>query len=262
MSSGHDLTVLERVRAGEAIVALIQTIPSATLSELAVWCGYDMVVLDCEHGIMDEAAQLGCLQVVSHARAACGVRVRPDDFAAVGRYLDWGADAILLADVKSPAAAAAFVAAAAPGPHGTGSSTGSSRAKRYGLPGAPATPDPLLLALIESAAAVEQIDTIARTPGLDGVVVGPNDLSADLACPGDFAHADYAAAFAKVAASAQAAGVILGAPPHPEYPPERLMEAGCRLIVAGSDIAAARDGLAMRLAEARRPLDVAKGRAR
>src|ERR1700759_2382929 len=90
-------SVIDRVRAGEPIFGLIQTIPEPTLTELAVWCGYDLVVIDCEHGVIDETRQLACLQVATHAGAACGVRIRPDDFGAVGRYLDWGADAILMA---------------------------------------------------------------------------------------------------------------------------------------------------------------------
>ena len=165
MAAQHDRFALTRARGGETVFAIIQTIPSPTLSELAVWCGYDLVILDCEHGVVDEAAQLACLQVVSHSGAVCGVRLRPEDFAAVGRYLDWGADAILMADVKSLDVAAAFVAAATPGPQGTRSSTGSSRAKRYGLPGGRARPRPLLLALIESGEAVEGVEAIARTPG-------------------------------------------------------------------------------------------------
>ena len=71
--------------------------------------------------------------------------------------------------------ATAFVAADTPGPRG---STGSARATRYGLDRS--ATQPLLLAPVENREAVANIRAIAATPGLEGVVIDPSDLSADL----------------------------------------------------------------------------------
>lgn len=243
---------LERLRAGEVMLGAAQLIPSPVISELCVWSGFDFVLIDCEHGVIDEAAQLCCLQVIGANGGMSIVRVRAGDLAAVGRYLDFGADAVFMPDVRSAQEAAAFVAAGTFGPEGSRSSTsGGVRARRYGLPQPPLCARPGLFALIESRAAVEGIDDIAATPGLSGLVIGPQDLSADLGCEADFAAPAYGAAFERVEAAARSAGLILGSRPHPGYPAARLIEAGHRLILLGADIGALREGLGAVLAAAK-----------
>jgi 2-keto-3-deoxy-L-rhamnonate aldolase RhmA len=229
-----------------------QLVPSPVISELCVWSGFDFVLIDCEHGVIDEAAQLSCLQVIGAHGGMSAVRIRAGDLAAVGRYLDFGADAIFMPDVRTAQEAAAFVAAGTFGPEGSRSSTsGGVRARRYGLPQPPLCARPGLFALIESRAAVEAIDEIAATPGLSGLVIGPQDLSADLGCEGDFADQAYVAAFGLAEAAARAAGLVLGSRPNPRYPATRLIEAGHRLILLGADIAALREGLGAMLTAAK-----------
>jgi 4-hydroxy-2-oxoheptanedioate aldolase len=241
---------LQRLRGREPVFAVMQTLPVPTLSELAVWSGYDCVILDCEHGIVDEPAQLACLQVISNAGALAAVRVRPKDFGSVGRYLDFGADAILLPDVQTGADAAAFVSAATCGTGGTRSSTRSARGSRYGLDAA-GHAAPLLFAMIEGSLALDNLAEIAATPGISGFVIGPNDLSADLGCPSDFSAAAYSAAFAKIEATAANAKLLIGTIAHPHYPIERLLAAGHAFIIVSSDVATVRDGYKSQLAAAR-----------
>lgn len=246
---------LEQLKSGKVMFGAAQLIASPTISELCVWSGLDFVLIDCEHGVIDETAHLACLQVIAGAGGMSIVRVRAGDLAAVGRYLDFGADAIFMPDVQSAAHAAAFVAAGTFGPEGSRSTTGGGvRARRYGLPQTSPSPRPGLFALIESRSAVEDIEAIAATRGLDGLVVGPNDLSADLGCAGDFANPDYGKAFSRVEAAARSAGLVLGSRPHPGYSVERLVDAGHRLILLGADVGALREGLGAMLAAARAPL--------
>lgn len=242
---------LARLRSREPVFGVMQIIPAPTLSELAVWSGYDFVILDCEHGIVDEPAQLACLQVISGTDAFAAVRVKVGDLRAVSRYLDFGADAILMPDVRSRADAAVFVAAATRGPQGTRSSTGVARVMRYGLGCPNGGSSPLLLALIEGRHAVTHVAEIAATPGLDGLIIGPNDLSADLGCPNDFSAAAYIAAFTEIEQAARCAGVLLGSKPHPGFSAQRLVSAGHSLIIASADVAAVRDGYRSHLAAAR-----------
>jgi 2-keto-3-deoxy-L-rhamnonate aldolase RhmA len=241
------------LRARRPVFGVVQTLPSPTIAELAVLCGFDFVVLDCEHGVIDEAAHVACLQVISAGGALAAVRVRANDFDAVARYLDFGADAILLPDVQSARQASAFVNAATHGPLGTRSSTGNSRAARYGLGRAPDAEPPLLFALVEGARAIEQIDAIVSTPGLSGVIVGPNDLAADLGCGTDFNAERYVNAFVAVERAAGAARVLLGTKPHGSFTVSRLLQSGHHLIIASADIVALREGLRAHLRSARDP---------
>lgn len=234
---------LTRLREGNPVFGVMQTVSVPTLTELAVWSGFDFVILDCEHSVVDEQAHLTSLQVISGSDAFAVVRIRPGDVGAVGRYLDYGVDAVLMPHVRTPTDVAAFVAAAAHAPSGTRSSTGSAtRAKRYGLAGQANRGRPLLLVLIETAEAVANIAAIAATPGLDGLLIGAHDLSADLGCPNDNSAPVFNAAFVGIEQAATRAGLILGSSPQPGFPVERLLKAGHRFILAGADIVALREG--------------------
>jgi 4-hydroxy-2-oxoheptanedioate aldolase len=92
------------------------------------------------------------------------------------RALDLGAAGVVVPLVSSPEQAAAAVAASRYPPAGIRS---FGPVRRYYDPGA-ADADPLCLAMVETAAGLESIDLIAATPGLDGVFIGPVDLSLDL----------------------------------------------------------------------------------
>jgi 4-hydroxy-2-oxoheptanedioate aldolase len=243
---------LERLRRRQPVFGALQTICAPTLTEIAILSGYDFIILDCEHSVLDEPAHLLCLQAISGTHGFAVVRVRRQDFDAVGRYLDLGAHAILLPDVRSVTDASAFVAAATHGPHGTRSSTGArTRAQQYGLASHRQSRSALLLAMIEGARAIDAIDAIAATPGLDGLVIGPHDLAADLGVPADFSAPVYVTAFAAVERAAKSAGLILGSRIHPGFPIERLLEAGHRFILAGSDVAAVVEGYRLNLLDVR-----------
>jgi 4-hydroxy-2-oxoheptanedioate aldolase len=253
---------LARLRSGGPVFGLLQTLPGATLTELAVWSGFDFVILDCEHGVVDEQAHVASLQAISGTGAFALVRVQPGNLGAVGRYLDFGAAGIMMSNVNTAADAAAFIAAATLGPEGTRSSTGNAvRAARYGTdlqsPREEAPHEkssrrrPLLLAIIESAEAIANIAAISATPGLDGFVIGPYDLAASLSCTNDFSASVYESAFAKVEDTAVQARLLLGCIAHPGFSVERLIGAGHRFILAGVDILALRDGLRSLLAAAR-----------
>lgn len=257
INTGHaPERALQRLRARQPVLGVLQVLPSATVTELALWSGYDFVMLDCEHALVDEQAQLGSLQVIGGSSAFAAVRVRPGDLPAVGRYLEFGADCILMPDVQTAQEAAAFVAAATYGPAGTRSSTSTgTRTTRYGLASDTAPPERcLLLALIEGRRGVENVEAIAATPGLDGLVIGSHDLSADLGSPGIHSTPEYQSAFVRIEGAAKRAGIILGGGAHPGYPLERLAEAGFCFLLASVDFLAMREGFRAHLEGARRSL--------
>lgn len=211
---------LARLRAGQAVFGAMQSLPGAAITELAVAGRFDFIILDCQNGVGVEAAHADSLRVIAASSAFSMVRVEHRDLAAVGRYLDLGADGIMMPDVRTPADARAFVAAAA----GKGSGT------------------PVLLAMIESGEALAHMNNIAATPGLSGLVIGPHDLSANLGCPDDFSATTYRDAFVAIEAAAATHGLILGSKPHPGHSLAQLQASGHRFILVGSDILALRHG--------------------
>ncbi len=240
---------LARLAAGDPLLGVVQSFALPQITELVLWSGLDFVILDCEHGVADEGAHLACLAAAGGHDLFVAVRSRRGDLAAVGRYADWGADMLLMPDVCTAQEAQAFVSAALPGPAGSRSSASVTRAGRYGL--GPAQPAPLLLAMIESGAGVAQVDDIAAS-GVDGLVIGPSDLSADLGLAGQFEAGDYRSAFERVERSAREHRLILGSKIHPPFDLDRLIAGGHRLILAASDIAVLASGFrSARLSAAR-----------
>jgi 4-hydroxy-2-oxoheptanedioate aldolase len=215
---------LARFRAGEVVFGAIQAIPGAAGTDVAIRAGAEFVILDCEHGFADEAAHKASLLVLAKADAFSAIRVRPDDLGAVGSYARLGADVILMPNIKSAAAAYAFVGA---GRDGCDADPASVRRMA-----------PLLIAMIESRAAVAHIREIAATPGLGGVVVGPNDLCADFGDGADFSAPLFQDALVAVERAAAEAAIVLGSGVYPGISVSRLIQGGHTFILAASDVGA------------------------
>ena len=148
--------------------------------------GFAAVVLDAQHGLWDTTALIAGVGALSHAESAPAVRVPLNDFALVSRALDFGAEAIIAPMINSAADARQFAAAAKFPPLGE-RSWGPLRA--MALQGSRTPPvdymrdaneGTLTFAMIETAAALANVDAIAATPGIDALFVGPYDLATAL----------------------------------------------------------------------------------
>jgi len=236
----------ERWQGGEPLFGLSLTYADAAIAELAAWCGYDFVILDAEHGVCDESAQLSVLRMLEPTPTLGLVRVRPRDDSAIARYLDFGADGILIPDVRSATQAQCIVEAA------YGRWTGGLRADRYGAEAAVAKARALILVLIESEPGISSIEAIVAMPGIDGVIVGTGDLSTRLGMPGDFRAPAFLAALERIERATRAAGKILGGKPDPTAPIPRLIERGYRIFIIARDMPLMRRALTETLTAARR----------
>jgi 4-hydroxy-2-oxoheptanedioate aldolase len=219
---------LTRLRAGDVVFGAIQAIPGAAGTDVAIRAGAEFVILDCEHGLADEAAHKASLRVLAKADAFSAVRVRPHDLGAVGSYARLGTDVILMPNIKSAVAAHAFVAAGSDGP---GADPAHERQTA-----------PLLMAMIESKAAVAHIREIVATPGLGGVVVGPNDLCSDFGDGVDFTAPVFQEALVAVERAAADAAIVMGSGVYPGISVSRLLQGGHRFILAASDVGALETG--------------------
>ncbi|MBW8172924.1 hypothetical protein K0651_07675 [Ornithinimicrobium sp. Arc0846-15] len=141
----------------------------------------DWIGIDLEHGALTVADICPILRVTSAAGVPVLVRMPGHESAAIARVLDAGPAGIIVPAVNSPEQAEAIVSAACPPPVGA-RGTGLSRS---GLALNPApVADPLLLLMIETAVGYAQRADIARVAGVDGLFVGPYDLSVSLGEPG------------------------------------------------------------------------------
>lgn len=141
--------------------------------------GFGWVGLDAQHGHFDDAAVRDVLARRWHDAPAVLVRVGALDARLIGRALDAGADGVIVPMVSDAGQAAQCVAATHHPPRGTRSWGPLPGAGGYDLPSArgESRPGPVCAVMVETAAAVEQVEEIAATPGLDMLFVGPMDLS-------------------------------------------------------------------------------------
>ncbi len=143
--------------------------------------GYDCVTVDMQHGMIDFASALAMLQALSATPALPLARVNSNDPAQIMRLLDAGAWGIICPMVSTAEQAQQFVAACRYPPLGN-RSFGPARALLYGGKDYPqyANEEILTLAMIETREGLNNLDAILATDGLDGVFIGPNDLSLTL----------------------------------------------------------------------------------
>ncbi|SFP59839.1 4-hydroxy-2-oxoheptanedioate aldolase [Variovorax sp. OK605] len=184
--------------AGVPQIGLWSTLPDPYVSEIVAGAGFDWVLLDTEHTPTDVPHMLHQLQAVTAAVPADTARrtsavVRPDwnDTVLIKRYLDIGAQSLLLPFVQSAAEAQAAVRATRYAPDGVRGMGGSVRASNFGRIGdyvKRAQDELCVLVQVETREALDHLEEILAVDGVDGVFIGPADLSASLGHPGDPGH--------------------------------------------------------------------------
>ncbi len=145
--------------------------PTAIGPEEFARAGYDYVGFDAQHGYIDDADIANMLRRIEHVPIGTAVRLPNADAAPIGRVLDAGADAIIVAMIESADQAAAAVAATRYPPAGA-RSFGPLRAS-LGADTAALEARVSVFAMIETAAALADVDAICAVPGLAGIYVGP-----------------------------------------------------------------------------------------
>jgi 4-hydroxy-2-oxoheptanedioate aldolase len=147
------------------------------MAEATASAGFDWICIDTQHGWIAPDQLPHVIQVVALSGPVPIVRVAANDPWLIGRALDSGAHGVMVPMVGSPAEAAAAVAACRHQPAGTRSAGAFRRARSLASTPRQADDHVVCIVQIESIAAVEQIDAICQTPGLDVVYIGPTDLA-------------------------------------------------------------------------------------
>jgi 4-hydroxy-2-oxoheptanedioate aldolase len=171
----------ERLSGGQIATMVSSSSGSAYCAEILGHTGFDAVLVDMQHGALDDATQLQCLTAISATQAVPIVRVRWNDPGAIMRALDAGAYGIVCPMVNSRKDCESFVQACYYHPAGQ-RSWGPMRALLYGGPDyfAKANATVMPIAMIETEEALAAVEEIAAVPGLAGLLVGPSDLSISL----------------------------------------------------------------------------------
>jgi len=167
----------EETAGGKKIIGMWQQIPAPMVSRFLAQLGWDWIILDMQHGCFNWETAYECIHIVRAAGARPLVRIAIGQTSEVQKALDLGAGGVIVPMVNTRAEAELMGAAAKYPPAGERSIGGDYR-YHYGADYPDrANEGTLLLVQIEHIRAVEQVESILGTSGVDGCFVGPTDLA-------------------------------------------------------------------------------------
>lgn len=214
----------------------------AYCAEICAGAGFDWLLIDGEHspnGLRSVLQQAQAIAAYPGANAIARVPVGHGDVgtALIKQYLDLGLQTILVPMVDTPAQAQAIARAMRYPPHGI-RGMGGARASRWGRYPAyakEANEQVCLLVQAETREALANLDAIAAVDGIDGIFIGPADLSASLGHVGDPNHPEVQAAIADAIARIQRAGKAAGILTPDEAQARKYLELGALFVAVGLD---------------------------
>lgn len=200
---------------GRQQIGLWCSLPGSYAAEAVAGSGYDWLLFDTEHSPGDPLTVLAQLQAVAPYPVSAVVRPAANDTVLIKRFLDLGAQTLLIPYVQDADEARAAVAATRYPPEGVRGVSGLTRATRFGrVPGYArrAAEEICLLVQVETQAALDRLEEICAVEGVDGVFIGPADLAASLSHVGEPGHPAVVAAVEdavrRILASGKPAGIL------------------------------------------------------
>ena len=236
------------INAGKPQIGLWCSIPSNYTAELLAGAGFDWLLLDTEHTPVDIETVVTQLQAIAPYPTTPIVRVPVNDKTTIKRYLDTGAQTLLIPmvdtveDAKAAVAYTRFPEAGFRGVAGATRATRFGRVKNYHVN---AHKEICTLVQVESREALNHIEAMAELDGIDGIFIGPADLHASLGYLGERAHKDIVplidAPIRRIAKAGKAPGILTDS----EENARRWLDCGATFVAVGADT-----GLLARGAEA------------
>ena len=253
-------SLAEALRSEQTVITAWVSLPDALVAELVARSAFGAVTLDVQHGLHDAGSVMRSIGGIALGGKPALVRLAVDDFAFASRCLDFGAEAVIAPMINSSADARRLVAATKYPPLGE-RSWGPARAMTlFDIPDpaiqlATANRSTLAIAMIETKTAMAALDDILAVDGLDGIFVGPSDLSVTLSegervAPND---AIVDAPIRDIAVRTRAAGKIAGAFAGSGERARFYRMAGYRLIALANDQAYLARGISAMLADVDAP---------
>jgi 2-dehydro-3-deoxyglucarate aldolase/4-hydroxy-2-oxoheptanedioate aldolase len=231
------MTFRERLTRQEKLYGVMVTLGLGSVSEILSHCGFDWLWIDMEHAPLS----LQDVQAMAQAKkpgCAALVRVPSHGEEWIPRVLDLGVDGLIIPHVNTAEEAARAVSASYYPPQGH-RSVGPSRSSLYGLDAAyqlEANQKRLLFVQIEHRDGVKNIASILQVPGLDGVIIGPYDLSGSYGKLGQIQDSEVVAAIGDVLQACQQARMPVGIFSKPGPEAKLYVEQGFQLLAAGIDV--------------------------
>ncbi len=229
----------EIFKSGKSAINGWLQIPNSFTAELMANQNWDSLTLDMQHGVIDYPNAVGMLQAISTSNVVPMARVNWNEPGQIMKILDAGAYGIICPMVSNKKEAENFVKACMYPPNGY-RSYGPIRGLVYGGPdyADEANNEILKFAMIETKESLDNLDEIMKTPGLDGIYIGPADLSLAIGQKPSFDKPEGDPVYEvimKILDHAKRNNIIAGIQNgQPEYA-EKMIKKGFQLVTIGSD---------------------------
>jgi 4-hydroxy-2-oxoheptanedioate aldolase len=230
-----------KLEKGEVVVGPFMVCPSTSLVEIVALAGFDLVIIDMEHGpLSTETAQTLC-SVAQGVGITPIVRVRKNDGPQIQRALDIASGGVQVPQIECGADAEAVVRAAKYQPLGMRGMSLYTRAGDYTVFGTKGYTDrlnaeQLVVIHVEGRAGLEHIDEIVAVPYIDVVFLGPYDLSQSFGIPGQVNDPRVVQGMEEAAAKIRAAGKAVGTFADNVPAARRWIDVGVQYISLGVDV--------------------------
>ncbi|MCE9659919.1 MAG: 2-dehydro-3-deoxyglucarate aldolase [Burkholderiales bacterium] len=234
-----------RILAGETVIGCWCSLANPITTEVLGVAGFDWLLLDGEHSPNDVTTFIPQLMALKDSVSAPIARPASNNVVEIKRLLDAGFYNFLVPMVETADEARRAVAATRYPPKGVRGVSNAQRSNRFGtVPDYFAGIDEQICVLvqIESRKGLEAATEIASVEGVDGVFIGPADLSAAMGHLGNSNHPEAQAAIAAVFAAVKSVGKSIGILAPVEADARRYIEMGAKFVAVGSDLGVFRGG--------------------
>ncbi|GHU77709.1 aldolase [Clostridia bacterium] len=234
----------QRLANNEVVIGMmLSELYTPNLARLLQSCGFEYLLVDCEHGYFDRSQVANLIAVADGISLPIWVRIGQHSQSEIVKYLDMGARGVLLANVEGVAEALELTQLCLYAPDGergvstfrahTGYHNGDMNAV-FGEANRRTT----VIVQIESPHAVANALDILAVPGVDGALIGPNDLTQHLGIIGQYGHPDIQYAIRQVSAAARTCGKWSGVITGNDDLMRDCQQAGMNCFCTGSELSA------------------------
>jgi 2-keto-3-deoxy-L-rhamnonate aldolase RhmA len=231
--------VRKLLREGKTAIGITLTVASPEIAAQAANLGFDFLWIEMEHSPITLETLRNMVLATRGLKALPFARVPINELWTAKRVLDAGALGVMFPFTSTSELARQAVAACKYPPHGRRGSGPGLATFRWPAPEGYhdfADRNVMVITVVEEARAVEEIDAIAATPGVDVIFIGTNDLSFSLGCRGQVENPKVQEAIKKIVAAGQAHHKFLGAPAKDAAQIQKYMDQGFQFFQATTDL--------------------------
>lgn len=233
--------------AGQSQYGIWMSLTSPMVAEVVSDAGFDWILVDCEHAPNDLSSLRAQLQALRGSTSSILARPPWNDMVTIKQFMDAGVQNFIIPYVQNTDEARDAVAATRYPPEGVRGVAGGSRASNFGRNKGYLTESNdavTVIVQVETMEAMADLEAIAKVAGVDGVFIGPADLSASMGHLGDIEHADVQKVIREAAERLAAVGVPSCTLAFDPVVSQRYIDYGYQMVCIGSDQSCLMGGLA------------------